>query len=110
MTASRLWIRRGLVVVLIGVACQQLWRHGSDYVFAERFAEVEPGKIYRGAWQQPWPMRRIIRDYKIKTVVAQRSPNRPCACRSASAPWPRSWDSAGFTSRSSMNAVTAGRA
>lgn len=74
MIARRLWIRRGFVLVLIGVACQQLWRHGHDYVFAQQFAEVEPGKIYRGAWQQPWPMRRIVRDYKIKTIVALAHP------------------------------------
>lgn len=74
MTARRLWLRRGLVLLLIGVACEQLWRHGHDYVFAQQFAEVEPGKIYRGAWQQPWPMRRLVRDYKIKTIVALAHP------------------------------------
>ena len=35
---------------------------------------VEPGKIFRGAWQKPWPMRAIVRDYKIKTVVALAHP------------------------------------
>lgn len=74
MTARRVWLRRGLVLLLIGVACEQLWRHGHDYVFAEQFAEVESGKIFRGAWQQPWPMRRIVRDYKIKTIVALAHP------------------------------------
>jgi protein-tyrosine phosphatase len=64
------WARRGLMIVLAVVICQQIWRHGRDYVFADQFHEVVPGKIYRGAWQQPWPMRRIVRDYKIKTVLA----------------------------------------
>jgi hypothetical protein len=39
-----------------------------------RFAIVEPGRIYRGAWQEAWPMRRIVRDYQIKTIVALAHP------------------------------------
>ena len=39
-------------------------------MFADKFYTVEPGKIYRGAWQQTWPMKRIIRDEHIKTIVA----------------------------------------
>ncbi len=70
-------IRRRLIiaaVILIPILAQQVWRHGHDYVFAEKFAAVEPGKIYRGAWLQDWPMRRIVRDHKIKTVVALAHP------------------------------------
>ena len=58
----------------MGFGAQQLWRHGHDYVFTEQFVTVEPGKIYRGAWQKPWPMRRIIQDYKIKTILALAHP------------------------------------
>ena len=57
-----------------GGRAQQLWRHGHDYVFLELFREVEPGKIYRGAWQKSWPMRRLVRDYKIRTVLALAHP------------------------------------
>jgi len=74
MTARRKWARRGLLLGLILLAGEQTWRHGHDYVFADRLAEVEPGRIYRGAWQKPWPMRRIVRDYHIKTVVALAHP------------------------------------
>jgi hypothetical protein len=74
MTVRRVWLRRGLWAALLLVACQQAWRHGRDYVFADQFAEIVPGKIYRGAWQQPWPMRRLVRRYKIKTVVALAHP------------------------------------
>lgn len=66
--------RRAFVVALVALAGQQIWRHGSDYVFPKKFAEVEPGKVYRGAWQQDWPMRQILRDRKIKTVVALAHP------------------------------------
>lgn len=78
----RVWLRRGILGGVSLVVCQQAWRHGRDYVFADQFAVVEPGKIYRGAWQQPWPMRRIVRDYHIKTVVAlAHPPDHPLVIR-----------------------------
>ena len=78
----RVWIRWGLAVGLGGIVTEQAWRHGRDYIFADRFAEVVAGKLYRGAWQQPWPMRRLVRDYKIKTVVALAHPdNHPLSAR-----------------------------
>lgn len=74
-TGRRSWLKdrkvRLLAIVGIGLlACQQLWRHGHDYLFPENFATVEPGRIYRGAWQQEWPMRQIVAQHKIKTIVA----------------------------------------
>ena len=74
MSDRRKWARRLLVAGLAILAGQQAWRHGHDYIFADRFAEVEPGRIYRGAWQKDWPMRRVVRDYHIKTVVALAHP------------------------------------
>ncbi len=74
----RIWTRRLLVVGLLVLAAQQLWRHGHDYLFAEQFAEVVPGRIYRGAWQKPWPMKRIVRDNHIKVILAlAHPPNHP---------------------------------
>ena len=58
-----------------GIALQQLWRHGHDYIFPSRLVTVEPGKIFRGAWQKPWPMRAIVHDHKIKTVLALAHPS-----------------------------------
>jgi protein-tyrosine phosphatase len=82
MTNRRVWIRRGLFTGLAGLAGEQLWRHGRDYVFADQFAVVVPGKIYRGAWQQPWPMRWVVSKYKIKTVLAvAHPPDHPLAVR-----------------------------
>jgi protein tyrosine phosphatase (PTP) superfamily phosphohydrolase (DUF442 family) len=82
MTNRRVWVRRGLLAVLLGLGGQQLWRHGRDYVFADQFATVVPGKIYRGAWQQPWPMRWVVSHYKIKTVLAlAHPPSHPLAVR-----------------------------
>jgi protein tyrosine/serine phosphatase len=81
-TNRRAWLRRGLLVggaVLLG---EQAWRHGRDYVIADQFAEVVPGEIYRGAWQQPWPMRRLVRQYHLKTILAlAHPPDHPLAIR-----------------------------
>lgn len=74
LTNRRRWLRRGLLAGLLVLAAQQIWRHGRDYVFADQFAEVVPGKIYRGAWQKPWPMRRLVRLHRIKTVLALAHP------------------------------------
>ncbi|WP_165220916.1 dual specificity protein phosphatase family protein [Aquisphaera insulae] len=75
MVIRRTLVRRGLLVLLLAVAAQQLWRHGHDYVLPRQFAVVEPGKIFRGGWQKDWPMRRIVRDYKIRTVLALAHPD-----------------------------------
>jgi protein-tyrosine phosphatase len=75
MTTRRsTWLRWALGLALVALLCQQAWRHGHDYVFADQFAEIVPGKVYRGAWQKPWPMERIVRDRKIKTIVALAHP------------------------------------
>ncbi|SIO03398.1 Tyrosine phosphatase family protein [Singulisphaera sp. GP187] len=74
MLPHRIWRRRLLAGALLIVACHQIWRHGQDYVFIDKFAVVVPGRIYRGAWQQDWPMHRLVRDYQIKTVVALAHP------------------------------------
>ena len=75
MTARNLWARRGLLICLTLLGAEQLWRHGHDYILPREFAVVEPGKIYRGAWQKDWPMRRIASDYKIKTILALAHPD-----------------------------------
>jgi hypothetical protein len=74
MTTRRAWIYRALVIGTACVGAEQLWRHGHDYVLPSQFVTVEPGKIYRGAWQKPWPMRRIVNNYKIKTILALAHP------------------------------------
>jgi tyrosine-protein phosphatase SIW14 len=59
---------------LLGIgACLAWWW---DDVFAKRVAVVEPGRIVRGAWQRPGPLRRIVRDEKIRTIVTLTAINR----------------------------------
>ena len=67
---AKRWARRILLIALVGLGCEQLWRHGHDYIWPDKFAVVEPGKIFRGAWLKPWPMKRVVKDHKIHTVVA----------------------------------------
>ncbi len=75
MNRRRKWILSILGLGLAVLVCEQLWRHGRAYVLPMQFATLEDGKIYRGAWQQNWPMRKIVRDYKIKTIVALAHPS-----------------------------------
>ncbi|MFO0891009.1 MAG: tyrosine protein phosphatase [Isosphaeraceae bacterium] len=75
MTVHRLWLRRGLLALLLLFGLEQLWRHGYDYVLPREFAVVEAGKIYRGGWQKDWPMRRLARDYKLRTILALAHPD-----------------------------------
>jgi hypothetical protein len=82
MSKWKLWSIRGLAVGMLILGCEQAWRHGHDYVFADQFAEVDAGRVYRGAWQKSWPMRRIIRNQHIKTVVAlAHPPEHPLSVR-----------------------------
>jgi hypothetical protein len=74
MIDRRQWLRRTLAIGAVGLGAEQLWRHGRNYVWPNKFIVVEPGKIYRGAWQRSWPMRRIIRDYHIGCILALAHP------------------------------------
>ena len=104
MTTRYTWVRRGFAVCLLLLGAEQAWRHGHDYVFARQFAVVEPGKIYRGAWQKDWPMRRIVSDCKIRTILALAHPGRPSLSVSERSS-PRNWEFAGFTFPSSTSAA-----
>ena len=82
MPKSRVYLRIALIIGVSVLACQQIWRHGRTFVFIEQFEEVEPGEIYRGAWQKDWPMRRLVGKYHIKTIVAlAHSPQDPMTLR-----------------------------
>jgi protein tyrosine/serine phosphatase len=74
MSRRNVWLSRILILLFVIFGSWQIWRHTQDYIFADQFAAVVPGKIFRGAWQQPWPMRRIVREHHIKTIVALAHP------------------------------------
>src|SRR4051794_8467383 len=45
MIHRSVWARRALLVALAALACEQAWRHGHDYLFADELAAVVPGRI-----------------------------------------------------------------
>ena len=47
-----------------------------DEVAEKRVAVVEPGRLVRGAWQRPWPLRRLIARERIRTIVTLTAINR----------------------------------
>jgi hypothetical protein len=70
--------RRGRKYVIIApafvaaaLASYWLWDH-RGYWIINNFREVEPGRIYAGAFPYPKPLKEIIRRHKIKTVLSLR--------------------------------------
>jgi len=59
----------GLAVVAILAAATAVVREHRYYLWPKRFRVVEPGAIYRGGKQTPRILRKIIRKYRIKTIV-----------------------------------------
>jgi len=49
----------------LGLGAPIVW----DEAFEKRVAVVEPGRLWRGAWQRPWPLRRLIARAGIRTIV-----------------------------------------
>jgi hypothetical protein len=56
----------------LGLGAASVW----TAVAEKRVAVVVPGRLYRGAWQRPWPLRRILAREKIRTVVTLTAINR----------------------------------
>lgn len=63
--------RRWIVLVsLVSAGGLSLAAAETKYYFLpKRFHVVEAGEIYRGGWQKPNPLRRILVDHHIKTVL-----------------------------------------
>jgi hypothetical protein len=47
-----------------------------DELIEKRVAVVAPGRLLRGAWQRPWPLRRIIARAQVRTIVTLTAINR----------------------------------
>ena len=60
-----LWIVLALLAVALAVAVKE----GRHYVVAKRFFAVEPGELYRSGYIEPAPLRGVIAEHKIKTIV-----------------------------------------
>ena len=63
-------VRRRIAMIsgVVGLAVL-LAAFARDVLVEKRVAIVEPGRIVRGAWQSPWPLRRILARERIRTVV-----------------------------------------
>lgn len=57
-----------IALAVAGVAAGS--KHGRHYVFAKRFAVVEPGQLYRSGQLKPWPLKRVIDERHIHTVLS----------------------------------------
>ena len=66
MKRSR-WIT--LAVVLLFAAAAWGIKEYRYFFWPKRFAVVEAGQIYRGGWQTPRMLRRILQQYEIKTLL-----------------------------------------
>jgi len=58
----------GAIVVLAAAGGVGI-KFGRHHVFPRRFAVVEPGQLYRSGYLEPWPLRRIIREHRLKTIL-----------------------------------------
>jgi protein tyrosine phosphatase (PTP) superfamily phosphohydrolase (DUF442 family) len=73
------------IVALLGAAAWSLREH----VLVKNFHTVEPGGVYRGAEQKPVPLRRIIRQFGIRTIVClvDPEPNEQAVAKSLGVEW-----------------------
>jgi hypothetical protein len=70
--------RRRLIALLAGSAAAlgvavPAWK---DDLFAKRVRVIDPGRLVRGAWQRPGPLRRLLEREKIRTIVTLTAINR----------------------------------
>lgn len=66
VSRRRLIVGSGLITAAVSTGVVQYW----DDVFLKRFAEVVPGQVYRAAWQRPWPIRRLVAGYGIRSILS----------------------------------------
>lgn len=58
--------RVAILAILAVVVPVAAFRHD---LFEKRVAVIAPGALVRGAWQRPWPLRRLIDREGIRTIV-----------------------------------------
>lgn len=75
----------GVLGLVAAVAAPIIEEHWYD-VFEKKVAVVEPGRLVRGGWQKPEPLKRILKREKIKTIVTLAPPYKKD---------PRYWEQAG---------------
>jgi protein tyrosine/serine phosphatase len=56
----------GLVLAAVGLAV----KYGRHHIIARRFVEVVPGHLYRSGYLEQGPLRRVIDEHGIRTILA----------------------------------------
>jgi Tyrosine phosphatase family len=64
----RTWLKIALGSVAAPLAAYSAWQWRDEW-FEKRLAVVVPGRIIRGAWQRPSPLRRILARERIRTIL-----------------------------------------
>ena len=64
----RAWLRITLGSIAAPLAAYSAWQWRDEW-FEKRLAVVVPGRIIRGAWQRPGPLRRILARERIRTIL-----------------------------------------
>jgi protein tyrosine phosphatase (PTP) superfamily phosphohydrolase (DUF442 family) len=64
----RTWLGITLGSIAAPLASYSAWQWRDEWV-EKRLAVVVPGRIIRGAWQRPGPLRRIIARERIRTIL-----------------------------------------
>jgi len=68
MVNRRTWMGLALGSVGVPLAAYTAWQWRHEF-FEKRVSVVVPGRIIRGAWQRPGPLRRIVARERIRTIV-----------------------------------------
>jgi protein tyrosine phosphatase (PTP) superfamily phosphohydrolase (DUF442 family) len=64
----RAWLTIALGSIAAPLGAYSAWQWRDEW-FEKRLAVVVPGRIIRGAWQGPGPLRRILARERIKTIL-----------------------------------------
>ncbi len=68
------WILGAVVITAAAVVGGSLWAR--EYWLEKRVEVIRPGRVVRGAWQKPAPLRRVVAREGIKTIVTLTAINR----------------------------------
>ncbi|WP_169974170.1 fused DSP-PTPase phosphatase/NAD kinase-like protein [Tautonia rosea] len=60
--------RRVVAILVAAILCALAIDHRHE-LFEKRVRVIAPGQLVRGAWQRPWPLRRLIDRERVRTIV-----------------------------------------
>ena len=64
----------GLCIVGVTAVAVVTIKHTRHHVWAKRFVVVEPGGLYRGGYPESWPLKRVLEERRIRTVLSLMDP------------------------------------